>query len=161
MTTTLESVSRDETAADEVVKQYKELAGEEIVGIICTGKSEDLFFTPNRVIVAKKGSIAKFFGWGLVGAFADALYKGWETKKLSDLSPDKILRANKNNFIIPHEEITKFEIRKTFPFGTWEIRIDTKTARHVFFWDLGIGRDLRKHVRFLMPLLSERVSILD
>lgn len=162
MTVTLETIARDEALAAQAIATDKALAAEKFVGFIITGHSEDLFFTSDRVIVVKKGSIAKFFGWGFLGHAADLMYKGVKAAKLSELSPDKVLRDNKDNFAISYDEISKIDIRKfRFPFGAWKITIETGTDKHAFDWDLGVGRDVRKHTSFLAPLLSDKLSFSD
>lgn len=161
MTATLQAIAKDEALTAQATAMDEALAAQEIVGFIVTGHSEDLFFTSDRVIVAKKGSVAKFFGWGLLGRMADAAYKGYKAVKLSELPPDKVLRANKHNFAISYDEISKIEIRKTFPVGAWTITVETSTDKHAFDWALGLGRDVRKHTSFLVPLLSDKLSIRD
>lgn len=159
MTATLDVILKDEALAEQAIATYKALAAQEIVGFICTRRSEDLFFTSDRVIVAKKGSIAKFFGWGFVGSIADEIYKGSKAKKLSELSPDKILRDNKRNFIIHYDEISKIDMRKNL-LGVVEITINTSTDKYSFYWDLGTD-DLKKRTSFLVPLLADKLSIRD
>lgn len=110
MTTTIEALAKDEAMAAKPVVRDKALTKEKLMGSICTGKSRDLFFYSNKVIVAKKGSIAKFFGWGLLGAIADDIHKQSKAKKLSELAPDKILSANKRNFAISYDEIRRIDI---------------------------------------------------
>jgi len=162
MKETLEAIAKDEALAAQATTTDKALAAQKIVGFIVTGHSEDLFFTRDRVLVVKKGSIAKFLGWGFMGSMADALYKGYKAGRLSELSPDKVLTANKRNFAISYDEISKIEIRKwAFPFGAWKITIETNTDKHAFDWALGAGRDVKKHTGFLVPLLSNKLSIND
>ena len=162
----VQAIASDEALAAQAITSDKALATQEIVGFIITGRSKDLFFTSDSVIVANKSSKAMFAGWALAGPLAgyvtDSIYKGLKGKKLSELSPDKILRDNKRNFAIHYDEIGKIEIRKlAFPFGLVQITINTSTDKYVFDWDLGVGRDLRKHASFLVPLLSEKLSIRD
>jgi len=162
----VQAIASDKALAAQAITSDKALATQEIVGFIITGRSKDLFFTSDSVIVANKSSKAGFAGWALAGPLAgyitDSIYKGLKGKKLSELSPDKILRDNKRNFAIHYDEIDKIEIRKlAFPFGLVQITINTSTDKYVFDWDLGVGRDLRKHASFLVPLLSEKLSIRD
>ncbi|HEY55217.1 MAG TPA: hypothetical protein G4N91_02920 [Dehalococcoidia bacterium] len=176
MTATLEAIAKDEALAAlaiakdearaEATASDKALATQKIVGFILTGYSRDLFFTSDTMIVAKKSSMPMFTGWalgGYIGGFiADSAYKGLKGIKLSELSPDKILRDNKRNFAIRYDEIDKIEIRrKAFPFGLVQITINTSTDKHVFDWGLGLARDLKKHTSFLVPLLSDKLSIAD
>jgi len=160
-----QAIAKDEALAAQATARDEALATQEIVGFILTGRSWDLFFTSDRMIVAKKSSKPMFAGWALAGPLAgyitDSIYKGVKGKKLSELSPDKILRDNKRNFAIRYDEITKFEIRKSFPIGSKEITISTSTDKYVYNWDLGVGRDLKKHTSFLVPLLSDKLSIRD
>jgi hypothetical protein len=139
----------------------EELAAEQkIAGFIFTGRSEDLFFDAERVIIAKKGSIAKFLGWGFLASVADDIYKGYKATQLSQLPSEKILKANKKNFAIGYDRIKRFEIRKkTFPFGAWTINIETPSDNYSYDWSFGAGRDVRKHTDFLVPLLADKLSI--
>ncbi|MBA7677463.1 hypothetical protein ES703_85721 [subsurface metagenome] len=172
MRETLEAIAKDETlaaqaiASDEALAAQatardEALAAQKIVGYIITGHSEDLFFTLDRLIVAKIFSKPSFSRWGLVSYMADAFYRGVKAGDLSKLQPHEILKSDKHNFTISFDEIIKFEIRKSFPIGSKEITINTGTNKYVFRWDLGVGRDLRKHTSFLVPLLSDKLSIRD
>jgi len=159
MKDTLKIIKRDEDLTKEKVLEREEaLPKEKILGYICTGKSRDLFFTPNRVIVAKKGSIAKFFGWGFVGLIADDIHKQLKAEKLGKLSPNKILNENKRNFSISYDEIRKFDIQGKLS-GVIEITIDTNTEDYVYYWDPRLYRDLKKETSFLVPLLGDKFSI--
>ena len=134
-----------------------------IVGSIVTGHSEDLFFDSTRVIIAKKGTIAKFFGGGLLTGIAEGFYEGIKEgiKGESQPSSDKILQGNKNNFSLGYDRIKRLEIRKkAFPFGAWTITIETDRGKHSYDWSLGAGRDVKKHTDFLVPLLGDKLSII-
>ena len=155
---TLKVIERDEVLTKEkVMERDQALPKEKILGYICTGKSRDLFFTPNRVIVAKKGSIGKFFGWDLVGLIADDIHKQLKAKKISTISPDKILGENKRNFSISYVEIRKFDIQGKL--SGVEITINTNTEDYVYYWDPRFTRDLKKETSFLVPLLGDKFSI--
>ena len=172
MTATLEVIARDETLAAQAIgkdealaaqatARDEALAAQKIVGYIVTGKSEFLFFTSDRVIVAKIGRIPWLFRGGLMGTATEAIYGGMKLKKLSELSPDRILRSDKRNFTVLYDEISKFEICKSFPIGSKEVTISTSTNKYVFHWDLGVFRDVKKHTSFLVPLLSDKLTIRD
>jgi len=157
----VQAITSDKALAAQAITSDKALATQEIVGFIITGKSEDLFFTSDSVIVAKIGNIPKFFRGGLLGTAAEVIYKSRQIKKLSELPLDRILRSDKHNFAIRYDEISKFEIRKSFPIGSQEITISTSTNKYVFRWDLGVFRDVKKHTSFLVPLLSDKLHIED
>ncbi len=156
-----QAIASDEALAAQATARDEALAAQKIVGYIITGHSEDLFFTLDMLIVAKIFSKPSFSRWGLVSYMADAFYRGVKAGDLSKLQPDEILKSDKHNFAISYDEIIKFEIRKSFPIGSKEITINTGTNKYVFRWDLGVGRDLRKHTSFLVPLLSDKLSIRD
>jgi len=173
MTATLEVIARDEALAaqaigkdEALVRQAtardEALAAQKLMGYIITGHSEDLFFTLDKLIVAKIFSIPSFTRWGFWSYTADAFYRGVKAGDLSKLPPDEILKSDKHNFAISYDEIGRFEIRKkAFPIGAWKITIETSTDKHAFDWNLGVGRDVRKHTSFLVPLLSDKLTIRD
>jgi len=162
MTGTLRAIAKDEALVAQATVRDEALAAQKIEGYIITGHSEDLFFTSDRLIVAKLFGVPSFSRWGFGSYMADAFFKGVKAGDLSKLRPDEILKSDKRNFCISYDEIGRFEIRKkAFPFGAWEITVETTSNKHTFEWGLGAGRDVRKNTSFLVPLLSDKLSILD
>ena len=118
---------------------------EEVLGIIAPieGKGKGsrwggikryaLIFTSNRVIVAKLADFLTIFAGalGTVGSLIDDLV----SKKPSDLagmSIEDILKADKDNYAIPHSDIIKVEIKKKGFITKPSIWISTATKKHIF-----------------------------
>jgi hypothetical protein len=75
-----------------------------------------LCFTENRLIVSKTGGKGKALGVALAfGAIGSGLAARSEKKKreeLKKLTPESVLKADKNNFAIPHSNIVRMEMKK-------------------------------------------------
>jgi hypothetical protein len=67
---------------------------------------EELCFTPDKVIVARTGTV---YGRGGVLAAYQATEKA---KEFTESSAEEILKTDMNNFVIPNSEIKKVELRK-------------------------------------------------
>ncbi len=159
MAGTLQSIASDRT-----------LAAEEILSATQPDSSTLLFFTPHRVIVVKMGGasfLGKIVGAGLGGVIgmgiADGIAKEGKRQRLSELSPDKILRENANNFAIPYDKIDKLELcrgQKLWDFRG--IRINTEGRKHEFHCNLeGFRDEIESLADLLRPLLSSKLSIAD
>ena len=88
---------------------------------------------PARAIVAKLAGFLTIFAGalGTVGSLIDDLV----SKKPSDLagmSIEDVLKADKNNYAIPHSDIIKVEINKKGFITKPSIWISTATKKHIF-----------------------------
>ncbi len=104
-----------------------------------------LYFTPNRVIVAKTGGSA---GWlfGAIGAAAEAYRETKKREELKKLSPESVLKADKNNFAIPYSSILRVEMKKKGIFGSICVIADQKFGRDMKKKkDKTIGRDVYRY----------------
>ena len=115
---------------------------EEVLVAIPTGKLEALFFTSNRVIIARTESAGSRFTRSLPFAFFGALgmaiaariqqsQQAKKTKELSKLTPESILSADKKNFAIPYEEIMKVEFFKKI-WGP-KVRISAGAGKYEYY----------------------------
>ena len=118
---------------------------EEIVGsikVVSTGAGDILahrsqncylFFTPNRVIVAKSGST---YGWGFAfGAIGEGIAQHAAKKRMEEikqLSVESILNENKKNFGMSYVEIDKVEIKKPGKLSGAKISFFTNTKKYDF-----------------------------
>lgn len=97
-----------------------------------------LFFTNNRLIVTKREALkefASFFAGGFAGYWLAIQSDKKKAEKIKELSPDEILKADKENYEIPYSEISKVELKKYFklmwPY-TSEIWIHTQEKETKF-----------------------------
>lgn len=128
---------------------------EEILVVIDTTEKKALYFTSNRVIVAKLAGSALSWAFGMGGAFAEQRMAAKKKEQLSKLSPESILTADKKNFAIPYTEVTQVELLKK-RFGR-KIRIVAGTAKHEFW--LGKPKELENYVNTLRPVLEDKLVI--
>lgn len=128
---------------------------EEILVVIDTTEKKALYFTSNRVIVAKLAGSALSWAFGMGGAIAEARMAAKKKEQLSKLSPESILTADKKNFAIPYTEVTQVELLKK-RFGR-KIRIVAGTAKHEFW--LGKPKELENYVNTLRPVLEDKLVI--
>lgn len=128
---------------------------EEILVVIDTNERKALYFTSNRVIVAKVGGQALSMAFGIAGALAESRMQAKKKEQLSKLTPESILTADKKNFAIPYTEITKVELFKKM-FGR-KIRIIVGGKKHEF--SLGKPKELESYVNTLRPVLADKLVV--
>jgi len=114
-----------------------------------------LYFTPNRVIVAKTGGFPWLWAILLVGLLLGALIRSRRAKKkfreLSELSSQSILMADKKNFGILYPDITRVEMKKN------KIIILTNREKHKF----GILRkkEFEDYVNLIRSVLPNKTFV--
>lgn len=128
---------------------------EEIVEMIETADRKALYFTSNRVIVAKLGGQALSMAFGVFGALAESRMRAKKKEQLSKLSPESVLTADKKNFAIPYSEITKVEFFKKM-LGR-KIRIIAGAKKHEF--GLSKPKELESYVNSLRPILADKLVV--
>lgn len=129
---------------------------EEILEVIETKDRKALYFTSNRVIVAKLGGMGLTLAFGVLGALAESRMRAKKEEQLSKLSPQSILTADKKNFEIPYTEVSKVEMSKGF-LGS-KIRIITVGAKKHQF-KLSKPKEFQSYVNVLQPILSDKLSV--
>lgn len=124
---------------------------EEVLGVVKVVRTgfysttyETLYFTPDRTVVARIGGGGKSMAiggllGGALGAGIAGAMQGREAKKkgeqYSKVSLESILKADKNNYAIPHSEITEVELKKDWRSIGLNIKTSKKhgeTKWHVF-----------------------------
>jgi len=143
--------------------------GEEILGRVEADKKAKLdwrvylVFTKNRIIVAKLASGAEKMG-SIFSDMASDTYGG--PKKLmkerreayEKMSPEEILSADKDNFAMPHNEISKIEVKKPGLLSGSKIKVSTSDKTHEFFLKEK-KQFFEERVNSLRSVLSDKVSI--
>ncbi|MCK4474748.1 50S ribosomal protein L32, partial [Candidatus Bathyarchaeota archaeon] len=133
-------------------------AVEKVLGGIEVSKGETyygLYFTPNRVIVAKTAGFPWLWAILLVGILLGALIRSRRAKKkfkeLSELSSQSILTADKKNFGILYPDITRVEVKKN------KIIILTNREKHKF----GILRkkEFEDYVNLIRSVLPNKTFV--
>jgi len=134
---------------------------EEVLVAIGTRSNDPtaLFFTSNRVIVARTGGtaarIASYaFGWG--GQAAEEHAEDKKTEELSKLPPEDILADNKRSFAIPYTDIIQVELFKRV-FSGRQIRITAGTTKYQF--RLAKPKELANYVNILRPVLTDKLVV--
>lgn len=130
-----------------------------------------LYFTPNRAIVAKTGGVRWYWlllviilggiALGLILALIIAAIIARRAKKkfkkLSELSPGGILRADKKNFEIPYPDITRIEMKKrTFLRSKIEI-ILTSREKHKF--NILRKKEFEDYVNLIRSVLPNKTYV--
>ena len=118
-----------------------------------------LFFTSNRLIIARTGStaarIASYgFGWG--GQAVGEAAEDKKLKELSKVSPESILTDNKNNFAIPYSDIIQVEMFKKMLSGR-QIRINMGTKKQQF--RLSNPRKYKEYADILKSVLGDKLVV--
>ncbi len=117
---------------------------------------EMLYFTSNRLIIAKIESKGARFDPTGVFDLVSLFKRGKKVRDLGKLSPEGILGADSRNFAIPYVEVSKVELFKKM-LGK-KIRITTATDEKHEFW-LSKPKEFEKCVDMLRPLLGDKLSI--
>jgi len=128
---------------------------EEILEVIETTDRKGLYFTSNRVIIAKLGGQALSMAFGVFGALAESRMRAKKKEQLSKLSPESILTADKKNFAIPYTEVTKVELFKKM-LGR-KVRITVGAKKHEF--SLSKPKEFENYVNVLQPLLGDKLTV--
>ena len=130
---------------------------EEVLAAIGTGKPEALFFTSNRVIIARTGGtasrVAMQSALGTLGMLAQQRREAKKKEELSKLTPESILSADKKNFGIPYEEITKVEFFKKMLWR--KVRITTGTGKYEYY--VAESKKQPEYVNTLRKVLGDKV----
>ena len=129
---------------------------EEIFGIIETdvyfGRAL-LFFTTERVVVAKIGTLKSFLVGGALGV-AIKKHKGVKKyEQLGDVPPEDILGNDKNNFEIRYDKITSVEMKKPSMLLRGYISLSTLEKEYKFWMTKKKEfKDQLKLVRSVLPV---------
>ncbi len=86
--------------------------GEEIVEVFETRERNGLYFTTDRIIVAKLGGDELSILFGNIGDIVEARRRAKRKEQFSKLSAESILAADTENFAIPYSEVTRIEWSK-------------------------------------------------
>jgi hypothetical protein len=131
-----------------------------------------LYFTPNRVIVAKTGGKAGYL-FGGIGAGITAYREQKKREELRKLSPESVLRADKHNFAIPYSDILRVEMKKKrfsgsicliagHKFGKDMKKKDKTTAIDVYRYEKAIAKKgFEDCVDCVRSVLPEKLSIIE
>jgi hypothetical protein len=127
---------------------------EEIIETIEVKDNKAVFFTPRRAIVAKlvgKGtSTGMWLGFGWAGDIAVSKMRSKKLGELSKISPESILTDNKDNFAIPYEETTKWELGK-------KLKIFTGARKQEF--KLEKSKERETYANTLRPVLGDKLVV--
>jgi len=100
------------------------LTEEEILGVLVAEEQRKklrpafrchLFFTNTRLIVTKREALKEFAGFlvgGFVGYSLAIKSDKKQAEKIKELSPDEILKSDRENYEIPYSKISKVELKK-------------------------------------------------
>jgi hypothetical protein len=144
---------------------------EEILGVLVAEEQRKklrpafrchMFFTNNRLIVTKREALkefASFFAGGFAGYWLAIQSDKKKAEKIKELSPDDILKADKENYEIPYSEISKVELKKysklMWPFSS-EIWIHTQQKELKFRLKAIKYEELQQ---LLNPVLGNKVML--
>ena len=139
---------------------------EEVLGVIGVMRPafartiyETLFFTPDRVIVARtSGGLGTLFGG--IGAGIEAYRGAKKAEEMRKLSLESVLTADKHNYAISNSEITKVELRKKWT----GIKINIETKDKTGKWTCtGIPEKkkvkLEDYENILRPVFGDKLSV--
>ena len=143
---------------------------EEIISRVEAGKKAKLdwrvylFFTKNRLIVAKllsgaemMGSITSDMASGGFGSPKKVMKKRREAYE--KMSPEEIVSADEENLAITYNEISKVEVKKPGLLSGTKIKVSTLEKTHEF--TLKEKKQLfDERVDFLRSILSDKVSVI-
>jgi hypothetical protein len=97
-----------------------------------------LFFTNNRIIISKRGTFkefASFFAGGFAGYWLAIRSDKKKGEKIMELSPNEVLKEDKENYEIQNSNISKVELKKyskfMWPYSS-EILIHTQDKKRKF-----------------------------
>jgi len=145
---------------------------EKVLGIIRVNRpafartiTETLFFTPDRVIVARTSGGFGGMLFGVIGAGIEAAITARKGKKKEkeylELSLESVLKADKNNFAIPNSEVTKIELKSRRRF-----HITTSKKKHEWYAGPILPEEKGKKVRYpedyediLRPVFGDKLSV--
>ena len=148
------------SAVIEVKRSEVYRVNEEILAVISTNEGKALFFTSNRVIIAKLASLGSILGmrlaFGLVGEFLQRHKEAKKEEQLSEFSPESILKADKKNLEIPYTEITQVELFKKWLVGKL-LRITVGKTKRVFIVDK--PKKLQDCANALRPILGDKMIV--
>jgi len=142
---------------------------EEIIGRVEADKKAKLdwrvtlFFTINRLIVAKLLSGAEMMGSIMSdmtsGAFGGPKELMKERREAYEkMSPEEIVSANEENFALAYHEISRVEVKKPGLLGGTKIKVSTFDKAHEF--TLKEKKQLfDERVDFLRSILSDKMSV--
>ncbi|UCF07717.1 MAG: hypothetical protein JSW28_08760 [Thermoplasmata archaeon] len=137
--------------------------GEYVLGLVNVyqglGTRFALFFTSERVIVAKTGNYLNLL-WG--GVLGDALMNMRDADKKRGQVPEQILSANKKNYAIPYAAVLRFLVKKPTAFRTGKITIATPRGEYKFtIYNRGLIGLHDGELKFekLFPFLQQRMQI--
>ncbi|MEE9198597.1 MAG: hypothetical protein V3U26_02245 [Dehalococcoidia bacterium] len=138
------------------------MVNEETLVTVVPAQARVLFFTSNRLIVANVEvtawiNVLYVFAMigGLIIGLVRARTRAKKTEKLSKLSPESILTADKKNFGISYAEISNV---KLFKRGRGrKIRVTAGAAKHEFW--LSQPKEFENYVNVLRPVLAEKLAV--
>jgi len=115
------------------------------------------YFTQKRVIIAKVGSDAALYTFGLLGQTAQTWKEIKIGKEMSNLTPDRILDSNKKNYAVNYSDIT--EIKASKGYKSIKFKIITKDNKKIKYAMPGAKSDkhMDKHFNTLNSYLSGKI----
>jgi hypothetical protein len=148
--------------------------GEEVLGIIDTGRwYELLFFTQTRIVVAKttRGGLGFL---GVIGIAVADYSRKKKSDELKKLSLESVLEADKRNFFIPYSSIQKVEMKKRRTVSQINIIVDQKldrsmmkkkdktTGKDVYWYERHFKKEkFEDHVNLVRSVLPDKVVVLQ
>ena len=134
---------------------------EEYLGVVKTTKglsSFSLFFTTNRIIIAKKGAFDHAVD---TGAKSVKNMKEYKKEKLMQVVPQDIIDGHEDNIGISYKKIKKFFVKKPTAFGMGKIVITTgKGERKFGMANLGLFGIHDNDFDFLFDLPPEVTNVM-
>lgn len=134
---------------------------EEKIGVVRSrlgGVDFDLFFTPQRIVAAKTGSVAT---WGaLLGAIGQGIAMHFSKKKsqqLRELTIESIASSDKKNFDILYKNITRSELKKPGGLSTGKLIINTGEKKHKFL--LIVKKQFENDKEIIEHCLEDKVTL--
>lgn len=144
--------------------------GDEILGIIghTEGRGKGRFmgkyalvFSSESVVAAKIGGVlgttfGYYFGTAGLAIYNRSLSK--RADELKDISVDKVLNADRHNFRIPYQDITKIEMKKGGMLSPTRVTFLTKDKKYTF--NLLKKNTFNDCIDLIKSILPDKVAVL-
>ena len=120
-----------------------------------------LVFSSESVVAAKIGGVlgatlGYYFGTTGLAIYNRSLSK--RADELKDISIDEILKADKDNFMIPYRDITKVEMKKGGMLSPTRVTFLTKDKKYTF--NLLKRKTFNDCVDLIKSILPDKVAVI-